>query len=379
MLGLVGDLLARLLQLARQPVDRHFAIERRAKEGHAQGRPHRAVKEDRHRQRVGGLWLDLAVPQRIALPADRRDQRIQRRPIPRQSVPLRGLGHARVAGEGLELVLETVLVGLVAGGVEEKHVRPAHPAAHLDKIRASEPVEGYTQIDADTSMSPGSFNAAMRAIGGNVAAVDAVLAGEARNAVVMTRPPGHHAARDQFGGYCFLNNVAIAAQYALDNGADKVAILDVDFHHGNGTQDIFYQRDDVLTLSLHGDPEHAFPYFLGRAEETGEGAGLGCNVNYPLPPGTRYPQWLATLQTAFERIQQFGAQYLVVSLGVDTFENDPISFFQLSSADFSDYGHHIGKLGLPTLFVMEGGYAVKDIGINTVNVLAGFEAAVGGN
>ena len=245
---------------------------------------------------------------------------------------------------------------------------PKHIAAQL----------GYYALAADSAITEGTWQAALSAKDLAMSGMDCLLQGE-HSAFALCRPPGHHAARDQFGGYCFLNNVAIAAQHALDNGAHKVAILDVDFHHGNGTQDIFYQRDDVLTLSLHGDPEHAFPYFLGRAEETGEGAGLGCNVNYPLPPGTRYPQWLATLQTAFERIQQFGAQYLVVSLGVDTFENDPISFFQLSSADFSDYGHHIGKLGLPTLFVMEGGYAVKDIGINTVNVLAGFEAAVGGN
>jgi acetoin utilization deacetylase AcuC-like enzyme len=176
-----------------------------------------------------------------------------------------------------------------------------------------------------------------------------------------------------YGGYCFLNNAAIAAQAFLDGGAHRVAILDVDFHHGNGTQEIFYSRQDVLFLSLHGDPLDAFPFFLGGADETGAGAGEGYNVNYPLPDGTAFDQWSAALEDACRRIGRYRPDALVVSLGVDTFKDDPISTFKLESEDFRRYGARIAGMGLPTLFVMEGGYAVAAIGVNTVNVLTGFE------
>jgi acetoin utilization deacetylase AcuC-like enzyme len=177
---------------------------------------------------------------------------------------------------------------------------------------------------------------------------------------------------DIYGGYCFLNNAAIAAQGFLDDGANRVVVLDVDFHHGNGTQDIFYNRNDVLFLSLHGEPDNAFPHFLGYADETGFGSGDGFNFNYPLPPGTPYQQWHTALTEAFNEIRRYSPDVLVVSLGVDTFKHDPISFFKLGSSDFTHYGAEIAQLGLPTLFVMEGGYAVEQIGINTLNVLDGF-------
>ena len=151
-----------------------------------------------------------------------------------------------------------------------------------------------------------------------------------------------------------------------------MAILDVDFHHGNGTQDIFYDRADVLYCSLHGDPMEAFPYFSGYADEIGGGAGAGFNLNLPLPRGSDFAAWRAALTTALDRIRQFAPGALVVSLGVDTFENDPISFFKLKAADFTTYGGLIGALDVPTLFVLEGGYAVADIGVNAVNVLQGF-------
>ena len=153
--------------------------------------------------------------------------------------------------------------------------------------------------------------------------------------------------------------------------------MDVDFHHGNGTQDIFYQRDDVLFCSIHGDPMVAFPYFLGFADEIGEGPGKGFNLNIPLPRGTSYSIWRAALCRAITKILSYGADAVVVSLGVDTFEKDPISFFKLKSNDFIDMGQTIAEMGLPTLFVMEGGYAVEEIGTNTVNVLKGFENPTG--
>ncbi|MEZ5722048.1 MAG: histone deacetylase family protein [Paracoccaceae bacterium] len=192
-------------------------------------------------------------------------------------------------------------------------------------------------------------------------------------AFALCRPPGHHAASDMFGGYCFLNNAAIATQYLRDKGAARVAILDVDFHHGNGTQDIFDSRDDVLFVSLHGDPMETFPYYLGHATETGSGAGEGYTLNFPMPPGTPYAVWRQSLAQGLARIADFAPDLLVVSLGVDAFERDPISFFKLTSADFHSMGTEIATAGLPTLFVMEGGYAIDEIGVNAVNVLEGFE------
>jgi len=231
---------------------------------------------------------------------------------------------------------------------------------------------GYYAMAAETSISAGSWEAALASA--EVALTGAShLSKGSRAAFALCRPPGHHAARDLYGGYCFLNNAAIAAQFLRDRGAARVAILDVDFHHGNGTQDIFYDRADVLYASLHGTPTEAFPYFSGYADETGSGAGSGFNLNFPLPRATEFPAWQAALALALERIRAFAPDALIVSLGVDTFAQDPISFFRLQSADFSTYGRMIGACGLPTLFVFEGGYAVEDVGVNAVNVLTGFE------
>jgi acetoin utilization deacetylase AcuC-like enzyme len=231
---------------------------------------------------------------------------------------------------------------------------------------------GYYAMAAETSISGGTWEAALAAKDVALSGALALLDGEP-GAFSLCRPPGHHAARDMFGGYCFLNNAAIAAQYLRDAGADRIAVLDIDFHHGNGTQDIFYQRDDVLFCSLHGDPADAFPHFLGYAEETGSGPGLGFNRNYPMPPGTRFEQWRQALEDALVSIAEFAPRYLVVSLGVDAFENDPISFFKLTSTDFQTTGELIGAVGIPTLFVLEGGYDVDEVGVNVVNVLNGFE------
>jgi len=231
---------------------------------------------------------------------------------------------------------------------------------------------GHYALGADTSICEGTFEAAMASKDVALAAVEHVLA-SGEPAFGLCRPPGHHAATDQFGGYCFFNNAAIAAQRALDAGHARVAVLDIDFHHGNGTQQVFYARDDVLFLSLHGDPLHCFPHFLGHAEETGEGAGEGFNVNYPLPPGTGFAAWAEALEDALTRIREAGCELLVVSLGVDTFEGDPISAFRLASDDFLEVGRRLARLGLPTVFLLEGGYAVEEIGVNVVNVLAGFE------
>ena len=264
-----------------------------------------------------------------------------------------------------------------AEGFEGEAIATAWPSRRMTRNTPPRNIDGkigYYCLASETSISGGTWEAALASA--QVALTGAKLVQDgARTAFSLCRPPGHHAAQDMFGGYCFLNNAAIAAQSMRDAGAKRVAILDVDFHHGNGTQAIFYDRDDVLFLSLHGDPEDAFPYFLGGADETGDGAGKGFNVNYPLPPGCPYAKWAEALDDALRQIAGFAPDAVVVSLGVDTFERDPISFFKLTSDDFTDYGRRLAGMGLPTLFVMEGGYAVAEIGVNTVNVLDGFESA----
>jgi len=232
---------------------------------------------------------------------------------------------------------------------------------------------GFYAFAAETSIGAGTWQAARAAVDVALTAAQRIERG-APGAFALCRPPGHHAARDLYGGYCFLNNAAIAAQYLRDHGAARVAILDVDFHHGNGTQDIFYDRADVLFVSLHGDPSEAFPYFSGFADETGCAHGLGYTLNLPMPRGTGFEVWREALAAALRRIAEFRTDALVVSLGLDTFEADPISFFRLGSEDFASYGRLLGEAGLPTLFVLEGGYAVAEIGVNAVGVLAGFEA-----
>ena len=233
---------------------------------------------------------------------------------------------------------------------------------------------GYYSFDAGAPITAGTWQAAYSAAQVALSA-QAAIADGARSAFALCRPPGHHAAGELMGGYCYLNNAAIAAQAFLDQGRTKVAILDVDYHHGNGTQSIFYARNDVLFTSIHGDPVAEFPFFLGYADELGEGNGAGYNLNLPLAAGSGWDVWGAALETACQRIAAYGAEVIVVSLGVDTYKDDPISQFKLDSPDYLRMGQRIAALGLPTLFVMEGGYAVAEIGINAVNVLEGFQNA----
>jgi acetoin utilization deacetylase AcuC-like enzyme len=261
-----------------------------------------------------------------------------------------------------------------AAGFEGEAIASAWPARRM-QVKPPPVIDGkigYYALAAETAIDAGTWEAAQASADVALTA-QAAVAGGAPATFALCRPPGHHATADMFGGYCFLNNAAIAAQAFLDQGAGRVAILDVDFHHGNGTQDIFYARDDVLFLSLHGRAEDAFPYFLGYADETGAGAGEGFNANYPMPPGTGFEVWREALAAALRRIEGYGPDALVVSLGVDTFKEDTISFFKLESEDFRTYGGMIASAQRPTLFVMEGGYAVAEIGINAVNVLTGFE------
>ncbi|PZQ48687.1 MAG: acetylpolyamine amidohydrolase [Micavibrio aeruginosavorus] len=230
---------------------------------------------------------------------------------------------------------------------------------------------GYFLSDLSVSLTTGTWEALAQSVDAALTALDHVMDGE-QSAFALCRPPGHHATASTAGGYCFLNNAAIAAQTYLDKGFSKVAILDVDYHHGNGTQEIFYQRNDVLFCSLHADPTYEFPYFVGHASETGEKEGIGFNRNYPMPSGTNWAPYSEALEDALNHINKYGADLLIVSLGVDTFKADPISSFSLETSDFYKMGQSISKLAMPALFVMEGGYAVEDIGSNVLNSLQGY-------
>jgi acetoin utilization deacetylase AcuC-like enzyme len=199
-------------------------------------------------------------------------------------------------------------------------------------------------------------------------AADALLAGH-RVAYALVRPPGHHAERSVFGGFCYFNSAAIAAHYLSAQG--KVAMLDVDYHHGNGQQNIFYERADVLTVSIHGHPKFAYPYFSGFEDERGKHAGEGFNVNVPLPEivdGRRYHKELGRV---LERIKDFGPTVLVVPLGLDPAKGDPTGTWSLSADDFQQNGRLIGNLRLPTLVVQEGGYRIRTLGVNARRFLVG--------
>lgn len=231
---------------------------------------------------------------------------------------------------------------------------------------------GFYAMDAGAPITAGTWEAVRSSANVALTAMDIVLDG-ATGAFALCRPPGHHAAREYMGGYCYLNNAAIAAERCLSRGAQRTAILDVDFHHGNGTQNIFYERGDVLYASIHGDPHVCYPYFSGYAQETGRGQGDGFTVNYPLPKGTAWAHYHEVLEHALARVVAHRPDFLIISLGVDTFEGDPISHFRLGNDDFRRMGAQIAAAGIPTLFVMEGGYMVDDIGVNVVNTLQGFE------
>ena len=230
---------------------------------------------------------------------------------------------------------------------------------------------GLHSMDNGTPLSSGTWAAAKAGADAAVSAAAALQAGE-RGAFCATRPPGHHAGSDFMGGYCFLNNAAIAAQALLNGGCKRVALLDVDYHHGNGTQSIFYERADVLFVSLHGDPRTEYPFYLGHADEAGIGPGRGFNLNLPLAAGSPAGQWFAALEVACARVEQHSADALVVSLGLDTFAGDPISTFALLASDFSRLGARLAWLGLPTVFILEGGYAAAELGSNAANVLDAF-------
>ena len=224
-------------------------------------------------------------------------------------------------------------------------------------------------FDTATPMVAGTWGAAMAAADIALTAADLVVGG-ARAAYALCRPPGHHAGPGYYGGFCFLNNAAVAARALGRLG--KVAVLDVDFHHGNGTQEIFWTDAGVQYVSLHGDPDVHYPYFTGGADETGADAGAGTTRNFPLPDGTGDEEYLAALELACEAVDGFGPDVLVVSLGFDTFKADPIGGFRVTTQGYAAIGERIAQLGRPALVVQEGGYAIDALGANAVAAVATF-------
>lgn len=290
-------------------------------------------------------------------------------PAPVDMAPIRALYDA-----GYLDFLETGWADWKAEGYAGEIIATSFPSRRMHFDRPPRNIDGkagYYALALETAITGGTWNATQWSAACAQSAVADVIGG-APSAFALCRPPGHHATTDMYGGYCFLNNAALAAEAFRSSGAARVAIVDIDFHHGNGTQDIFYDRGDVLFASLHGAPEDAFPYYLGYADETGAGAGEGATANYPMPPGTGYDVWGAALRDAIQKVRQFAPEALVVSLGVDAYKADPISFFKLDSDDFTKAGAQLGALNLPTVLCMEGGYAIEQVGVNTVNVLQGF-------
>ena len=222
---------------------------------------------------------------------------------------------------------------------------------------------GWWTFEVTTPITEGTFDAALGAVDTALSATAAVLDGE-RVAYGLCRPPGHHAGSSLYGGYCFLNNAAIAAHHVASTTGTRVTILDVDYHHGNGTQQIFYARDDVQYVSLHADPRRAYPYVTGFAEETGTGRGLGATTNIELPAGTEDDAYLHALEQACEAIDEFSPSLLIVSLGLDTFVDDPIADLALTADGFQRCGALVGGLDLPTVVLQEGGYDVATLGEN---------------
>jgi acetoin utilization deacetylase AcuC-like enzyme len=233
---------------------------------------------------------------------------------------------------------------------------------------------GYYMMDLSACIVEATFQAALSSANCALSAAEYVSSSTVnrpQSVFALCRPPGHHAGKDYAGGYCFINNASVAANWLSSKG--KVALLDIDYHAGNGTQDIFYERSDVLTISIHGDPDYEYPHYIGFADETGADAGLGFHRNFPLPAGTDDEEYLSTLNEALDMIRNFAPKYLVLSAGMDTFDGDPLGKFKVTRNGFTEIGKRIAALNLPSVIVMEGGYANEALGENIVTLLEPFK------
>ncbi|WP_375699824.1 histone deacetylase family protein [Pseudophaeobacter sp. TrK17] len=256
----------------------------------------------------------------------------------------------------------------------EEVIPNIHPANRSDSYPKSATGQaGYHQADTACPIAKGTWEASYWSAQSAISGADYLREG-GQSAYVLARPPGHHAFADMAGGFCFLNNSGIAAQRLAAAGL-RPAIVDVDVHHGNGTQGIFYNRDDVLTVSLHADPERFYPFFWGHAQERGEGTGLGYNLNLPLARGTDDAGFLKALDVALERVTLFGADVVVVALGLDASIDDPFQGLAVTKEGFSRIGAAFAHLGLPVLFVQEGGYLSDSLGENLTRCLTGYQTA----
>jgi acetoin utilization deacetylase AcuC-like enzyme len=249
------------------------------------------------------------------------------------------------------------------------------PNIHPDRRTASYPKSavgqaGYHQADTACPIGAATWDSAYWSAQTALAAADMVLGSET-SAYALCRPPGHHAFADLAGGFCFLNNTAIAAQ-AFVRAGRRPAVLDVDLHHGNGTQGIFYARGDVLTVSIHADPARYYPFFWGYAHERGEGPGHGANLNLPIPRGTGDEGFLEALSAGLDRIRSFAPDVLIVALGLDAFEGDPFGGLAVTTPGFARIAGVAAGLGLPTLIIQEGGYLCPELGTNLQSFLSGF-------
>jgi acetoin utilization deacetylase AcuC-like enzyme len=238
----------------------------------------------------------------------------------------------------------------------------SHPRINLKKA-------GFYCFDVGIELDQHTFTAAKASADVALTGADLLLKGKEKYVFSLCRPPGHHAGYDHFGGYCIFCNAAIAAQYL--SVAGRVAILDIDFHHGNGTQGIFYDSDNVLYVSIHGDPERSYPYFSGFADEKGERLGLGANLNIPLPAGVGDTEYRKYFYKALRKVESFAPKYLIVSVGLDIYKDDPLSDIGVTSPFFKELGKTVCKLGIPVLGLLEGGYDMSSLAENGANFIEG--------
>ncbi len=265
----------------------------------------------------------------------------------------------------------------VEAGGDPNALFPSALAVRRMNRKTNNPIAlpGYYCFDMSAPIVEGTYDAALSAVHVALAGAQTLEKGE-QSAYALCRPPGHHAETDLAGGYCFMNNAAVAAQYLCDQPSiHRVAILDIDIHHGNGTQQIFYARNDVVYISLHIDPQVEYPYFSGYSDEMGSGCGIGYNRNLPLPPHTENEAYLMALDEALAYTFSCKPDVLIVSAGFDTFIHDPLGGFDLTSEIYPIIGKRIAQMGLPTLFIQEGGYAIEALGINVYGLLSGYEGA----
>lgn len=256
-------------------------------------------------------------------------------------------------------------------GASAEVIPNIHPANRTDGYPKSAVGQaGFHMTDTSCPISAQTWGAAYASAQTAIHAADLVLAGQ-RAVYGLCRPPGHHAFAELAGGFCYLNNAGIAAQRLTDAGR-RVAILDVDLHHGNGTQGMFYDRGDVLTVSVHADPERFYPFFWGYASETGAGDGIGANLNLPLPRDTGDDGFMTALATAIDAITAWGADSLVLALGLDAYEGDPFAGLGVTTAGFARIGQAVADMGLPTVIIQEGGYLCSALGENLQAVLGRF-------